>query len=129
VEQLAYGAFAVVLIIIVYAFLKSRKKLFVDKRYEDGVVSIEVRSGGEELMGVLVIDAVPLDGRLDLPEGARESESVEGRSVRWSIPVLQAGRRVVLKYGLKTAEKVLPPVDVRASQAQEIRARSDEIHI
>ena len=93
-------------------------------------MSIEVRNGKEELVGVRVVDFVPDDAELDLPKGAREREGMDGRrSVVWSIPVLNAGQRVVLSYDIKTGASELPSAEVRASHALEIRTRSDRVHI
>ena len=127
-EPLAYFALVVALLIIASAFVKSRRKLFIRKRFDGGVVSIEVRNNREELVGVRVVDPVPEDAELDLPKGAREREGLNGRSVVWSIPVLRAGQRIVLRYGIKTSAKVLPGAEVRASHALEIRAASDGVH-
>ena len=128
-EPLAYGATALAALIIAHAYWKSRRKLFVKKRLANGNVEIEVRNGGEELAGVRVIDHVPEDAELDLPAGAKAWESLEGKSVRWSVPVLHAGQRIVLSYGIRTGAKVLQGVEVRASHAREIRAVSDEVRI
>lgn len=128
-EPLMYGATVIALFIIARAYLKSRRKLFVRKWIEGNGVGIEIRNGREELADVRVIDNVPEDAELDLPSGAKEWKTIDGRSVRWSIPVLQAGRCMILTYGIKTGAKVLPAVEVRASDAREIRARSDEVRV
>ena len=128
-EPLAYGLFVFALLVVAYSFWKSRRKLFVEKRFAGGRVEIEVRNQGEELAGVQVTDFVPEDAVLELHRGGRESVSVKGRCVRWSMPVLRAGERTVLEYGIKTSAKSLPHAEVRATLAREIIARSDSVGI
>ncbi|MDO8339157.1 MAG: hypothetical protein Q7T16_00710 [Candidatus Burarchaeum sp.] len=132
-EPLAYGLFALALLVIAYAWLGARRKLFVEKRFRNGTVEIEVRNQGEELAGVQVADFVPEDAVLEFPRGAahgaRESRDARGRGVRWTIPVLRAGGRIVLEYGIKTSAKSLPHAEVRATLAREIIARSDSVGI
>ncbi|VVC04739.1 Uncharacterised protein [Candidatus Burarchaeum australiense] len=131
-EPLAYGAFAFAALAIAYSFFRGRRKLLVEKRFEAGTVSIEVRNAGEDLLGVRISDPVPEDAELDLPmgarHGARESAGPDGRRcVRWHLPVLRAGERVVLAYGMRTSARVLPGAEVRASLGREVIAGSDEV--
>jgi len=127
-EPLAYGLFALALLVIAYAWFRARRKIFVEKRFRDGTIEIEVRNQGEELAGVQVADFVPEDAVLELRGSGRESMSVRGRCVRWTLPVLRTGERAVLRYGLKTSARTLPHVEVRASLAREIIATSGPIN-
>ncbi len=132
-EPLAYGLFALALLVITYSWFRARRKLFVEKRFAGGRVEIEVRNQGEELAGVQVADFVPEDAVLEFPRGAahgaRESRDSRGRCVRWTVSVLHAGERVVLTYGIRTYAKSLPHAEVRATLAREIIAKSDGVKI
>lgn len=127
-EPLAYGLFALALLVIVYSWFRARRKIFVGKKWEKELVVIEIRNTGEDLLGVQITDFVPEDAVLELRGGGRESTDVRGRCVRWTFPVLRAGERTVLKYGLKTSAHALPHVEVRASLAREIIATSGPIN-
>jgi len=128
-EPLAYGIFGLALFVIAYTWFRARRKLFVEKRYESGNVLIEVRNQGEELAVVQVTDFVPEDAMLELRRGGRESTGARGRCARWTIPILRAGERVVLEYGIRTSAKSLPHAEVRATLAREIIAKSDDVRI
>jgi hypothetical protein len=126
---LVYAAFAIAVLILLDALIKSQRKLFVSKKYAHGEVTIELRNGMGEIAGVRVIDRLPADAELGALNGGKIYSSAEERSVRWNVPLLMPGERAVFRYGLRTSEKKLPGAEVKATQAREIRARSDGVHL
>ena len=126
---LVYAAFAIAVLIILDAFLKSRRKLFVSKRYAHGEAVIELRNGMGEIAGVRVVDGLPQDAELGALGGGKLVEAGGERTLRWNVPLMMPGERKVFRYGMRTAEKRLPGAEVMATQAREIRARSDSVRI
>jgi hypothetical protein len=126
---LIYAAFAIAVLILLDAFIKSQRKLFVSKKYAHGEVTIELRNGMGEIAGVRVIDRLPADAELGALNGGKVSETTGGKSVRWHVPLMMPGERTVFRYGLRTSEKNLPGAEVMATQAREIRARSADVGI
>jgi len=126
---LVYAAFAIAVLVLLDAFIKSRRKLFVSKKYAHGEVTIELRNGMGEIAGVRVIDPLPADAELGALGGGKLIEAGGEKSLRWNVPLMMPGERKVFRYGMRTSEKRLPGAEVMATQAREIRAKSDPAHL
>jgi hypothetical protein len=128
-EWLYYGALVLASIVIADALLKSRRRVFVSKRYADGEVTLEVRNGSEEIAGVRVMDTLPADAELGALDGGKLVDLGHAKTIRWSVPALAPGERCVFKYGLRTREKILPGVEVSGTIAKQVKARSADLRL